>query len=143
MLAARARRAEHVHFDILVADLDVDLFIHDGIHENRREARVAPRLRVERRDAYEAMYAGFRFEESERVQPLDLDHRALDTGLLAVALIEHLDGVALSLRPSLVHSHQHRCPVLGFGASRSCADLELRVAEVIGSGEQRLQTECL
>ena len=30
------------------------------------------------------MYANFCFEESERVQPLDLDHRALDTGLLAV-----------------------------------------------------------
>ena len=42
---------------ILVADLDVDLVVDDRIDEHRREARVPPRLRVERRDAHETMHA--------------------------------------------------------------------------------------
>jgi hypothetical protein len=62
VLAAGTRRAEDVHLDVFFANLDVDLLVHDGVHEDRREARVPARLRVEGRDAHQAVYAGLALE---------------------------------------------------------------------------------
>ena len=131
VLAAGARRAEHIHPDVLVADLDVDLVVDHRIHERRREARVPSRLRVERRDAHEAMHACFRLEEAVGVQALDLEHGALDARLFALAQIEDLDHVALSLGPARVHAHEHLRPVLRLGPAGAGADLELRIAEIV------------
>ena len=76
-------------------------------------------------------------EKAVRVQSLDLEHRALDARLFALAQVEDLDGVALSLGPARVHAHEHLRPVLRFGAAGAGADLELRVAKVVGPRQQR------
>ncbi len=143
VLTARARRAEDVHPDVLVADLDVDLVVDDRIHEHRREARVPPSLRVERRDAHEPVHADLGLQKPERVRTFDLEHGALDARLFAVAHVEDVDGVALSLGPPRVHPHEHRRPVLRLGPAGARADLELRVAVVVRPGEKRAKSERL
>src|SRR5690349_14235418 len=68
-----------LHDALPISDLDVDFFVHDRIHEHRRKARVSSRLGIERRDAHEPMNSRFRLQKSERIRPLDLDDRTLDT----------------------------------------------------------------
>src|SRR6476620_6804144 len=86
--------AKDIHFDVLVADLDVDFLVHDRIDKHRREARVPPRLGIERRNPNEPVDAGLRTKESIRVLAADLEHGALDARLLALAHVEDLDAVS-------------------------------------------------
>src|ERR1051325_1400768 len=141
VLTPGAGRAKDVDADVLVANLDVDFLIHDWIHEDGGEARVPARLGVERGDSHEAVYAGFRLEESVGVHALDLEHGTLDARFFALAHVEDLDAVPFALGPSGVHAHQHLRPVLRLGAAGTGADLDLRVAEIILPGQQRPQTE--
>ena len=136
MLASRARGAVDVDLEVLIADLDVDLLVHHGVHEDRREARVPARLGVEGGDPHEAMHARLGSEEPEGVFPLHLEHRTLDPRLFPFGEVEDVDRVALPLRPARVHAHEHLRPVLGLGAARAGADLHLRVAEVVSPLEQ-------
>ena len=110
VLSARTRRAEDVHANVLVAHLDVDLLVDIGIDEDRGEARVAPRLRIEGRDADEPVHAGLGAEEAVRVFAFHLEHRALDPRLFALAHVQHFNREAAPLRPPRVHAQQHLRP---------------------------------
>ena len=143
MLAALARRAEHVDAQVVVLDLDFDLVIDFGIDEHRRERRVAPRLRVERRDAHQAVHALLGLEEAVRVLSADLDFRRLDPRLFALQQVEHVHLEPVALGPAHVHAHQHLGPVLGFGAAGAGMDGEQRVARVVGTLQHVLQLEGL
>ena len=59
VLAARARGAVGVDAAVAFVDLDVDLVVDHRIDPDRGEAGVAARVRIERRDAHQAMHAGF------------------------------------------------------------------------------------
>ena len=87
------------------------------------------------------MHTGFGFEEAEGVGSLDLEHRALDARLFALAHIEDLVLEAFAFGPARVHTHQHFRPVLGFGATGARADLELRVTPIVRPAQERTQTE--
>ena len=115
--------------------------VDDRIDEHRREARVAARLRVVGRDAHEAVHARLRAQEPVRVLAADLEHRALDAGLLALGEVQDLDLEPFALGPARVHAHEHLRPVLRLGATRTRADLQLRVALVVRALQQRLQLE--
>src|SRR5205807_711791 len=82
-------------------------------------------------------------QKSKRVQTLDLDDGTLDARFFPIALIEYLRRVSLPLRPSLVHAHEHRGPVLSFGPARAGTDLELGIAEVVLPRKERPQTKSL
>ena len=87
------------------------------------------------------MHARLGFEKAERVRPLDLEHRPLDAGFLALTHVEDLDLEALSLGPARVHAHEHVRPVLRLGTAGARADLQLRVATVIRPIQQRAQAK--
>ena len=141
VLAAGTRRAEHVHADVLVADLDVDLVVDDGVDERRRKAGMPARLRVERRDPHEPVHTRFRLEKAKGIHAFDLQHRALDPGFFPDAHVEDVNAVPLSLGPARIHAHQHLRPILGLGAARASADLELGVAEIVRSRQERPQAK--
>src|SRR3712207_7810210 len=48
---------------VAFVDLDVDPVIDDGVNPDAGEARMAPRLAVEGRDAHEAVHARFGLED--------------------------------------------------------------------------------
>src|SRR6266404_458373 len=131
VLAAGSRGAINVDPQILVANLDVDLLVHDRVDEYRRKARMPPRIRIERRDSYETMHAGLRSQESIRVRSADLEHGALYPRFLALALVEDGYLETSSLRPTDVHPHEHLSPVLRFRSAGTGADLKLRKAKIV------------
>ena len=89
------------------------------------------------------MQAVFALEEAVSVLAVDLERRALDTGLFAVEIVEHLAGVAVALCPHVIHAVEHLRPVLRFGAAGAGVEREDGVVRVILAGEQRLQTHGL
>ena len=60
-------------------------------------------------------------------------------GLLAGALLEPFDLVAVRLRPAHVHAQQHLGPVLRLGAAGAGMDFEIAVIGVGLAGEQALE----
>ena len=122
-----------------VANLDVDLLVHDRVDEHRRKARVPSRISVEWRNPNEPMDARLRAQESVRVLSADLEHRALDARLFAFTFVEDADLEAAAFGPPDVHPHQHLGPVLRFGSAGAGADLELRVAKIVRTSKERSQ----
>src|SRR3954468_1274963 len=103
VLAAGAGRSVNVDAQILITNLDVDLLVHHRIREYRRETGVAPRLRVEWRDAHEAVHAGLRLQKSIGVLTRDLEDSPLDSRFFTLAHVEDLDLEATPLGPARVH----------------------------------------
>jgi hypothetical protein len=56
VLASGAARSEGVDADVLVVDDDILIFRQFRPHVDRRERRVAPRSRIERRNPYEPVH---------------------------------------------------------------------------------------
>ena len=83
VLAAGARGAVGVDAQILVVDLDLDLVVDHRIDPDRGEAGVAPRVRVEGRDAHQPVHAALGLEPAIGVGAADPDRRRFDAGLLA------------------------------------------------------------
>ena len=87
------------------------------------------------------MHSRLRPQKAIRVLSANLEHGALDPRLFALALVEHHDFKPATLGPPHVHAHEHLRPVLRFRSTGARAYLELRIAEVIGSAEERLDLE--
>src|SRR5690606_12637671 len=83
VLAARARGAVHVDAQVALVDVDLDRVIDDGIDEHAGERGVTPALRIERRDAHQAVHALLGLQVAVRILTGDLERRALDAGLFA------------------------------------------------------------
>src|SRR5690606_23162135 len=117
VLAAGARGAVGVDPQIAVVDLDVDAVVDHRIDPHRAEAGVSPRRAVVRADPRQPVHAAFGLGVAVGVLALDQQSRRLDPGLLAGAVLDALDLVALALGPASVHPEQHLGPVLAFGTA--------------------------
>ena len=109
----------------------------------RGEAGMAAGVAVERRDAHQPMHPGLGLEPAIGVLAADLDRRRLDAGLLALALLDPLDLVAVLLGPAQVHAQQHLGPVLAFGAAGAGIHLQERVVAVGLARQQRFELQPL
>ena len=72
---------------------------------------------------------------------MHLDRDRLDAGLLARALLDPFELVAVRLGPARVHAQQHLGPVLGLGAAGAGVDLDEAVVGVGLAGEQALELQ--
>ena len=143
VLTARARGAERVDAEVVVADLDRDVVREQRRDDHLREARVTAMRGVERREAHEPVLAAFGLEDPVRVLALDGERRGLDPVLLARADVEHL-GLEAALRgPAQVHAQQDLRPVLRVGAARVGLDRDDRVAAVVLAAEERVLLQAL
>ena len=84
---------------------------------------MAAGIRIIGRNAHQAVHAAFGFQLAIGVVALDLEGAGLDAGLFAVMLVEHFDLEFALVGPARVHAHQHRGPVLAFGAAGAGIDL--------------------
>src|SRR5271163_4418372 len=117
VLPTRSRRAISVDAEFLVVDLDLDLVVDDRVDPDRSEARMAPSVRIERRDADEPMYPAFGLQPAIGVEAADRNGGRFEPGFFAAAFFEPLDLVAVGFRPAHVHPQHHLGPVLRFGAA--------------------------
>ena len=70
------------------------------------------------------------------VLSLDEDGGALQTGFVAVQIVQGLAGKAVALGPAGVHPKEHLGPVLGFGAAGAGMEGEDGVGVVVLSGKE-------
>ena len=89
------------------------------------------------------MHAGLGAQPAVRVIADHIDGRTLDSGHLAVALINDFGLDAMRIRPLEIHAQQHRRPILRFGAACAGLDVEERIVRVHLAGEHPLKLESL
>ena len=127
-----------VHVDAQVVGLDRHLgrVVDLGQHFDQRKRCLAGIAGIERRQPDQAMHAGLGLGKAIRILAAQLDRRAFDTGLIALALVEQRNLEAAALSPAHVHAQHQLGPVLGVGAAHAGLDRQKRIAVVIRRAEQ-------
>ena len=143
MLAACARGAIGVDAAVGFVDLDVDAVINLRIDPDRRKARVATRIGIERRDAHEAMHPRFRLHPAMGIVALEQQGRGLEARFIARRLFDELDLKLASLRPARIHAGEHARPVAAFGTAGARVNFDEGVVGVSLAREQRLDLPAL
>ena len=96
------------------------------------------RVRVVRRDTHQAVHAGLGLELAVSVVALDLERAGLDARFFTRVFVQHFGLVAVFVGVAHVHAHQHRGPVLAFGAAGAGVDLDECVEGIGFAGKKRL-----
>src|SRR5215213_2624738 len=100
---------------------------------------MSPRRLVKRRDADEAVYAGFGSQQAVGVFTFDSEYNALQSRFLSRLIFEHFSFEAALLGPLEIHAQQHLGPVLRLGAARARMNRANRVAAIVVAGEQHFR----
>src|SRR5262249_10787798 len=129
--------------EIFGLDNDFDLVIDLRIYRDRCERSMPPFVRIERRNANEAMHSGLGTEITIRVFADHAESHRLDTRFFSILIIKHLSLEAILLGPSQIHAHEHFSPVLGFGPSCSWVNVYNSVEAVVLTGKQYLRFEVI
>ena len=137
MLAARTRRAEHLHLVIIRLDLEITGIIRDIRDDLDRGKRgVTAAGGIKRRNTHQTVHARLTLEEAVGVFALDDDIGGLEAGLFAVLIVHDLIGKAVALGPPGIHAVQHLAPVLRFSAARARVEGNQRVVFIVLAGQQ-------
>ena len=131
VLAAGTRGAVHLHLDILGADVHLNGVVQLGHNLQRSKAGLAAGVGVKGRDTHQTVHAVLALKQTVGVGTLDHHRGALQTGLVAVLIIQHLHGHAMCLCPLIIHTIQHLGPVLCLGAAGACVEGKDGVAVVV------------
>ena len=105
------------------------------------EGCLAALVRVERRDAHEAMDASLGLQHAEGIRPFHAEIDILKPSLFARLAVVLLDLPALILGVSLVHAVEHRNPIARLRSALTCMELHEHVALVELAAEQRLHPD--
>ena len=84
------------------------------------------------------MDALLRLQIAVGILAVDLEGDRLDTGLVAVQIVQYLYGKAMAFRPACIHTIEHPRPIAALGATRAGIQLQNRVVAVIFAGQQGL-----
>ena len=127
-----------VDAQVLLRNVDLDVLVEFRPDVDRGERGVPARRLIERRDAHEPMHAGLGRHQAERVLAGQRQGHALEAGLFAGLIVEHLALEAAPLRPLQVHPQQHLGPVLRLGAAGARVDRDDRVGGVVLAAQHLL-----
>ena len=140
VLTARAGGAVDLHFIVLGPDLEVLGVILDlGNHFDGGKRGLPPGVGVKGGHPHQPVDAVLPLQEAVGVFAGDHDGGGLDSGLVALLVVQDLIAKAVTLRPSGVHPVEHLAPVLGLGAAGAGLEAHNGIVAVILAGEQRLQ----
>ena len=143
VLSAGTAAAVGVPRDVRRADLDLDVVVDDGIGEDRGERGVAPRCRVERGDAHQAVHAVLALEVAVGIGAADLDGGGLDAGHITFLTVKEFHAKVVAFGPTDVHAEEHLGPVAAFGAARAGVDVQDRVEGVLLVAHHVLELQLL
>ena len=136
MLSAGTAGTVRIDTNILITNLNIDLFVDIRHNIARYERCLAFSCRVERRNTDETVNAFFRFQIPVSVFAVDLECHGLHTGLITVQKVEFLDRKAFAFCPSGVHTVQHAAPVARLGSACTCVQFDDRIVLVKFAGQQ-------
>src|ERR1041385_5593843 len=100
-------------------------------------------VRVEGRNANEAMDATLGFGEAVSVLAFEDQGGALDAGGFALQDVADLELPTARFRPALVHAEQHVRPIARFSAAGAGVDAQNAIARVVRSIQKDLEFEGL
>ena len=133
-LAAGAARPEHVDAQILLVDLDIDLFRLWQHGDGRRRGMDAT-LRLGLRHALHAMHAGFEFQPGEHALAGDIGDDFLVAAGGQLARRDDGDLPAMGVGVALIHAEQigrEQSRLLAAGPGAHLEDGALLVGGVLG-----------
>ena len=131
MLAAGTGGAVHLHLDILGADVHLNGVVQFRHDFQRGKAGLAAGVGVKGRDTHQTVHTVLALEQTVGVGTLDHHGSTLQTGFVAVLIIQHLHGHTVCLCPLIIHTIQHLGPVLSLGAAGACVEGKDGVAVVV------------
>ncbi len=117
VLAARAAGPVGVDAQVLGTDVHLDGIVENREAEDRGEGGMPPGVRIERRDADQAVDARLCLEVAVGVGAVHLDGHALDPAF-GLQDVDDVDGVAAAFGPARVHAQEHGDPVVGLRPAR-------------------------
>ena len=143
MLAAGPAGPKHVFADVLVADVDRDLFadLRGNVHGG--EAGLPLAFGVERADADQAVDARLALEVSVGQRAADGDGGAVDARLFVVLAVQQRGLVIVVLGPGQIHPQQHFRPIVGVGAAVAGIDRQQGGVGIQRAAEQGLEFRLL
>ena len=115
--------------------------VHFGIDEHAGEGRVAARIGIEWRLAYQAMHAGLGAQRAVRIVAAHLERRAGDAGDFAERFFQHLHVEAAPLAETQIHALEQGSPVLRLGAAGAGLDVDEAVPGIQRVGEHAAELE--
>jgi hypothetical protein len=104
---------------------------------------MTPRIRIERRDAHEAMYAGFGLCPAMRIMAFDQQSRRFYAGLVARRFFDDLDFEFVPLAPARIHAKQHARPIATLGAASAGMNFDIGVVGIDFARQERLDLALL
>ena len=143
VLAARTARAVHVDPKVGRIHLDIDVVVHLGRHEHRRERGVPAITRVEGRLAHQSVHAGLGAQPAIGVLANDVHGRTFYTRDFASGSLDDFSLEFVRLGPAQIHPEEHFRPVLRLGAAGAGLDVEVRVVGIHFAGEHAPEFEAL
>ena len=93
------------------------------------------RVRIEGRDANQAVNTRLGFKIAVSVIPLDCEGNALDARLFARLVLQDLGPIPLAVGPAQIHAQQNLRPVLGLCPPGARVKADNRVAAVIRAAQ--------
>ena len=124
VLSTSAAAAEGVPRESGLLHHNLNRVVDQRGDKHRGERRHALALGVVGADAHQTMHAVLAFQVAVAVVALYLHRHRLDAGLIAFKQVRDGQFVLVVLRIAHIHTHQHLCPVLGFGAASARVDFQ-------------------
>ena len=143
VLSTGAAGTVRIDTDVLIAHLNIDLFVDIRHNVAGYERGLAFSCRIERGNTNKTVNAFFRFQVTVSVFAVDLERNRLHTSFIAVQEIEFLDGKAFALCPAGVHTVQHTAPVTRLGSTCACVQFDDRIVLVKFAGQQGFDADRL
>ena len=112
MLPPCARSPISIHPDIFFINLNCNTLISHRINPDTGKTSMPSRIRIKRRYAYQTVHSTFSFSPAICILTANLECYRLNSRFLSKNLMNYLNLKIMALRPTHIHTHQHRRPVI-------------------------------
>ena len=124
VLSACSARAEEVPRYLALIDYHLNRVVDQRCDKHAGEAGHAFALCVVGRNAHQSVHSVLALQVSVGAVALDFHRYGLDACLVAVLEVADAHLVFMCFGPSLIHAHEHLCPVLCLGATCARVDFQ-------------------
>ena len=143
ILTACTAASERIPRDAGLLDVHFDGVVNQWRYEHTGEAGHSLALCIIGTYTYQAVHTVLTLEETIGIFALNLQCASLDACIIAVYQVAHHALITVCLGPAHIHSHEHLCPVLCFGAACTRVYLQYCIHGIFLLTQHILQFESL
>ena len=141
MLSTGAGASVGINTQIIIIDIQVNIFFDFGHNIQRYKGCLSLALCIEGRNTHQTVHTFFGLQVSISIETVDLEGHRLDACLVPVQIIQHFYIIAFLFSPPCIHTIQHGCPVTAFGSAGTGIQLENRIVLIVFTGKKCLDTD--